>query len=190
MSPKDLCTIEFMDKFIEAGVKVFKIEGRARSAEYVRRTVECYRKAADAVCDGCYTPELTAQLKASLSEVFNRGFWDGYYQGAELGEWSNVYGSQATKKKIYLGKITNWFDKISVAEIAVEATDLPAGSEIMVIGATTGTVIFKADDIRVDFKTVDVARKGERCSVASADKLHRGDKVFLWVASDEGQACD
>ena len=190
MSPKDLCTIEFMDKFIEAGVKVFKIEGRARSAEYVRRTVECYRKAADAVCDGCYTPELTAQLKASLSEVFNRGFWDGYYQGAELGEWSNVYGSQATKKKIYLGKITNWFDKISVAEIAVEATDLPAGSEIMVIGATTGTVIFKADDIRVDFKTVDVARKGERCSVASADKLHRGDKVFLWVASDDGQACD
>lgn len=190
MSPKDLCTIEFMDKFIEAGVKVFKIEGRARSAEYVRRTVECYRRAADAVCDGCYTPELTAQLKASLSEVFNRGFWDGYYQGAELGEWSNVYGSQATKKKIYLGKITNWFDKISVAEIAVEATDLPAGSEIMVIGATTGTVIFKADDIRVDFKTVDVARKGERCSVASADKLHRGDKVFLWVASDEGQACD
>ena len=190
MSPKDLCTIEFMDKFIEAGVKVFKIEGRARSAEYVRRTVECYRKAADAVCDGCYTPGLTAQLKASLSEVFNRGFWDGYYQGAELGEWSNVYGSQATKKKVYLGKITNWFDKISVAEIAVEATDLPAGSEIMVIGATTGTVIFKADDIRVDFKTVDVARKGERCSVASADKLHRGDKVFLWVASDEGQACD
>ena len=190
MSPKDLCTIEFMDKFIEAGVKVFKIEGRARSAEYVRRTVECYRKAADAVCDGCYTPELTAQLKASLSEVFNRGFWDGYYQGAELGEWSNVYGSQATKKKIYLGKITNWFDKISVAEIAVEATDLPSGSEIMVIGATTGTVIFKADDIRVDFKTVDVARKGERCSVASVDKLHRGDKVFLWVASDEGQACD
>ena len=183
MSPKDLCTLEFMDKFIEAGVKVFKIEGRARSAEYVRRTVECYRKAADAVCDGGYTPELTAQLKASLSEVFNRGFWDGYYQGAPLGEWSSVYGSQATKKKVYLGKVTNWFDKISVAEIAVEAADLPAGSEIMVIGATTGTVIFKADDIRVDFKSVPVAVKGERCSVASTDKLHRGDKVFLWIDS-------
>ena len=181
MSPKDLCTIEFMDKFIEAGVKVFKIEGRARSAEYVRRTVECYRRAADAVCDGEYTPELTAELKASLSEVFNRGFWDGYYQGAPLGEWSSVYGSQATKKKVYLGKVTNWFDKISVAEISVEAADLPAGSEIMVIGATTGTVIFKADDIRVDFKSVPVAVKGDRCSVASADKLHRGDKVFLWV---------
>ena len=171
MSPKDLCTIEFMDKFIDAGVKVFKIEGRARSAEYVRRTVECYRRAADAVCDGVYTPELTASLKASLSEVFNRGFWDGYYQGARLGEWSSVYGSQATRKKVYLGKI------------AVEAADLPAGSEIMVIGNTTGCVIFKADDIRVDFKSVDVARKGERCSVASADKLHRGDKVFLWIAS-------
>ncbi len=183
MSPKDLCTIEFMDKFIDAGVKVFKIEGRARSAEYVRRTVECYRRAADAVCDGVYTPELTASLKASLSEVFNRGFWDGYYQGARLGEWSSVYGSQATRKKVYLGKVSNWFDKIGVAEIAVEAADLPAGSEIMVIGNTTGCVIFKADDIRVDFKSVDVARKGERCSVASADKLHRGDKVFLWIAS-------
>ena len=183
MSPKDLCTIEFMDKFIDAGVKVFKIEGRARSAEYVRRTVECYRRAADAVCDGVYTPELTASLKASLSEVFNRGFWDGYYQGARLGEWSSVYGSQATRKKVYLGKVSNWFDKIGVAEIAVEATDLPAGSEIMVIGNTTGCVIFKADDIRVDFKSVDVARKGERCSVASADKLHRGDKVFLWISS-------
>ncbi len=183
MSPKDLCTIEFMDKFIDAGVKVFKIEGRARSAEYVRRTVECYRRAADAVCDGVYTPELTASLKASLSEVFNRGFWDGYYQGARLGEWSSVYGSQATRKKVYLGKVSNWFDKIGVAEIAVEAADLPAGSEIMVIGNTTGCVIFKADDIRVDFKSVDVARKGERCSVASADKLHRGDKVFLWISS-------
>ncbi|MBQ9184741.1 MAG: U32 family peptidase [Bacteroidales bacterium] len=183
MSPKDLCTIEFMDKFIDAGVKVFKIEGRARSAEYVRRTVECYRKAADAVCDGVYTPELTASLKASLAEVFNRGFWDGYYQGARLGEWSSVYGSQATMKKVYLGKVSNWFDKIGVAEIAVEAADLPAGSEIMVIGNTTGTVVFKADDIRVDFKSVDVARKGERCSVASAEKLHRGDKVFLWVKS-------
>lgn len=183
MSPKDLCTIEFMDKFIDAGVKVFKIEGRARSAEYVRRTVECYRRAADAVCDGVYTPELTASLKASLSEVFNRGFWDGYYQGARLGEWSSVYGSQATRKKVYLGKVSNWFDKIGVAEIAVEAADLPAGSEIMVIGNTTGCVIFKADDIRVDFKSVDVARKGERCSVSSADKLHRGDKVFLWIAS-------
>ena len=184
MSPSDLCTIEFMDKFIDAGVKVFKIEGRARSAEYVRRTTECYRKAADAVCDGEYTPELTASLKASLSEVFNRGFWNGYYLGEELGKWSEVYGSQATKKKVYCGKVTNWFDKIGVAEIAVEAADIPAGSELMAIGATTGMYLFTADDIRVDFKSVDIAPKGEKCSVKIDGKLRRGDKVFLWVPSD------
>lgn len=185
MSPKDLCTIEFMDLFIDAGVRVFKIEGRARSAEYVRRTVECYRRAADAVCDGTYDAATKEALKASLAQVFNRGFWDGYYQGASLGEWSNVYGSQATRRKIYLGKVTNWFDKIGVAEISVEATELPSGSEIMVIGATTGCEVFVADDIRVDFKTVDIALKGERCSVASPAKLHRGDKVFLWVENTE-----
>ena len=184
MSPKDLCTIEFMDKFIDAGVKVFKIEGRARSAEYVRRTVECYRKAADAVCTGTYSPELKASLKASLSEVFNRGFWDGYYLGARLGEWSEVYGSQATRKKVYCGKVTNWFDKIGVAEIAVEAADIPAGSELMAIGSTTGMYLFTADDIRVDFKTVSLAPKGERCSVAVPEKLRRGDKIFLWVPSE------
>lgn len=184
MSPKDLCTIEFMDKFIEAGVKVFKIEGRARSAEYVRRTAECYRKAADAVCDGTYSAELTAALKARLAEVFNRGFWDGYYLGAKLGEWSDIYGSQATRKKVYCGKVTNWFDKIGVAEIAVEAADIPSGSELMAIGATTGMLEFKADDIRVDFKTVSLAPKGERCSIAVPEKLRRGDKIFLWVPSE------
>ncbi len=184
MSPRDLCTIEFMDKFIEAGVKVFKIEGRARSAEYVRRTAECYRKAADAVCDGTYSAELTAALKARLAEVFNRGFWDGYYLGAKLGEWSDVYGSQATRKKVYCGKVTNWFDKIGVAEIAVEAADIPSGSELMAIGATTGMLEFKADDIRVDFKTVSLAPKGERCSIAVPEKLRRGDKIFLWVPSE------
>ena len=192
MSPKDLCTIEFMDKFIEAGVRVFKIEGRARSAEYVRRTAECYRKAADAVCSGTYTDELKKGLRASLAEVCNRGFWDGYYLGARLGEWSEVYGSQATRRKTYFGKVTNWFDRIGVAEIAVEAAHLPSGSEIMVIGATTGCVTFTAGDIRVDFKKVDVAQKGEHCSVAVPPevlakcpdgKLRRGDKVFLWEAT-------
>ena len=184
MSPRDLCTIEFMDKFIEAGVKVFKIEGRARSAEYVRRTAECYRKAADAVCDGTYSAELTAALKERLAEVFNRGFWDGYYLGAKLGEWSDVYGSQATRKKVYCGKVTNWFDKIGVAEIAVEAADIPSGSELMAIGATTGMLEFTADDIRVDFKTASLAPKGERCSIAVPEKLRRGDKIFLWVPSE------
>ena len=166
MSPKDLCTIEFMDKFIEAGVKVFKIEGRARSAEYVRRCAGCYRRAADAVCEGTYTPELTARLRERLAEVFNRGFWDGYYLGAKLGEWSAVYGSQGTRKKVYCGKVSNWFDKIGVAEITVEAHPLHIRDEVMAIGTTTGCLPFRIDDMRVDFQPVETAPQGVRCSVA------------------------
>ena len=179
MSPKDLCTIEFMDKIIDAGVKVFKIEGRARSAEYVKRCASCYRRAADAVCEGTYTPELASSLKTELSEVFNRGFWDGYYQGARLGQWSEVYGSQATRRKVYCGKVTNWFDRIGVTEIAVEATDLHVGDCVMAIGSTTGVVEFTVEDLRVDLKQTDTAHKGERCSVAS-ERLRRGDKIFIW----------
>lgn len=183
MSPKDLCTIEFMDKIIDAGVKVFKIEGRARSAEYVKRCALCYRTAADAVCEGKYTPELASKLKEQLSEVFNRGFWDGYYQGAKLGEWSSVYGSNATRKKVYCGKVTNWFDKINVAEVAVESATLHKGAEVIAIGATSGVVEFTADDIRVDLKDATVAEKGIRCSIAINPKLgrlRRGDKIYLW----------
>ena len=166
MSPKDLCTIEFMDKIIDAGVKVFKIEGRARSAEYVKRCAQCYRQAADAVCDGTYTSELAASLKAELSEVFNRGFWDGYYQGARLGEWSAVYGSSATRKKVYCGKVTNWFDRIGVAEIAVESVPLKVGAHCMATGATTGVIEFTVNDLRVALKPAEEAVKGVRCSVA------------------------
>lgn len=166
MSPKDLCTIEFMDKIIDAGVKVFKIEGRARSAEYVKRCSQCYRQAADAVCDGTYTPELAASLKDELSEVFNRGFWDGYYQGARLGEWSSVYGSSATRKKVYCGKVTNWFDRIGVAEIAVESAPLKLGAKCMATGATTGVIEFTVNDLRVALKPAEEAVKGVRCSVA------------------------
>ncbi len=186
MSPKDLCTIEFMDKIIDSGVKVFKIEGRARSAEYVKRCASCYRRAADAVCEGSYTPELALELKQELGEVFNRGFWDGYYQGAKLGEWSAVYGSQATRKKVYCGKVSNWFDRIGVAEIAVESAPIRKGDSLMAIGETTGVVEFKAEDIRVNFESTDLAPKGVRCSVAvdasdSPDgKLRRGDKVYIW----------
>lgn len=183
MSPKDLCTIEFMDKIIDAGVKVFKIEGRARSAEYVKRCASCYREAADAVCDGTYTPELAASLKEKLAEVFNRGFWDGYYQGAKLGEWSSVYGSSATRKKVYSAKVTNWFDKINVAELAVESAPLHIGDEVMAIGSTTGVVEFKIEDMRVDLKPAETAEKGVRCSVAidpSLGRLRRGDKVYIW----------
>ena len=186
MSPKDLCTIDFMDRIIESGVKVFKIEGRARSAEYVRRCASCYRRAADAVCDGTYSPELAASLKEELSEVFNRGFWDGYYQGAYLGQWSDVYGSQATLKKVYCGKVTNWFDRIGVVEIAVESAPLHIGDRAMAIGATTGVVEFSVEDMRVNLKSADMAGKGVRCSVAvdpslcPEGRLRRGDKIYIW----------
>ena len=182
MSPKDLCTIEFMDRIIESGVQVFKIEGRARSAEYVKRTAQCYREAADAVCDGTYTKAKAEELKARLEEVFNRGFWDGYYQGAYLGQWSDVYGSQATRRKVYAGKVTNWFDRIGVAEVTVESAPIKAGTDLMAIGSTTGVVEFRAEDIRVNFEPVGEAPKGCKCSIAlpEGSKLRRGDKVYIW----------
>jgi len=194
MSPKDLCTIEFMDKIIDAGVTVFKIEGRARSAEYVKRVTSCYRTAADAVCNGTYTPEFAAGLKEKLSEVFNRGFWDGYYQGARLGQWSEVYGSKATRKKVYCGKVTNWFGKIGVAEILVESAPLKLGDDILAIGPSTGVVELKTKEIRVDLKPVEEAGKGVFCSIpvnfseisdktdASGERrLRRGDKIYIWA---------
>ena len=190
MSPKDLCTIDFMDRIIESGVKVFKIEGRARSAEYVKRCASCYRRAADAVCDGSYTPELAASLKGELAEVFNRGFWDGYYQGAYLGQWSEVYGSQATLKKVCCGKVSNWFDRIGVVEISVESCPLNIGDRAMAIGATTGVVEFTVEDMRVNLKPAQTAGKGVRCSVAVDPsicpdrRLRRGDKIYIWKEKD------
>ena len=198
MSPKDLCTIEFADKFVEAGVKVFKIEGRARSADYVKTTARCYRKAADAVADGTFTPEMGSALKEELATVFNRGFWDGYYLGARMGEWSSVYGSQATRRKVYVGKVTNWFARIGVVEVQVEATPLRRGEEVLFIGHTTGILPVKAEDLRVDLEPADVCPQGVRCSIAvplegmpedhvnpdsePGERLHprRGDKVFRW----------
>ena len=198
MSPKDLCAIEFADKFVEAGVKVFKIEGRARSADYVKTTARCYRKAADAVADGTFTPEMGAALKEELATVFNRGFWDGYYLGARMGEWSSVYGSQATRRKVYVGKVTNWFARIGVVEVQVEATPLRRGEEVLFIGHTTGILPVKAEDLRVDLEPADVCPQGVRCSIAvplegmpedhvnpdsePGERLHprRGDKVFRW----------
>jgi len=186
MSPKDLCTVEFLDKIVASGVRVMKIEGRARSADYVKRCASVYRRAADAVCDGVFTPELAAGLKAELAEVFNRGFWDGYYQGARLGEWSSVYGSQATRTKVYCGKVTNWFDRIGVAEIAVETNPLAVGDKILVMGPTTGVAEFEIRDIRVNLESCSVAPKGSRCSIAvPADacqdgRLRRADKVYIW----------
>jgi len=196
MSPKDLCTIDFMDKIIDSGVRVFKIEGRARSADYVRRCASCYRKAADAVCDGTFTPETAAALKNSLAEVFNRGFWDGYYLGAPLGEWSSVYGSQATRRKVYCGKVTNWFHKIGVVEVHVETVGISKGDRILFIGPTTGVLEMEVEDMRVDLEPADEAPKGVDCSIAvplwdmpadhvtqrPEEPIHprRGDKVYVW----------
>ncbi len=201
MSPKDLCTIEFMDKIIDAGVTVFKIEGRARSAEYVKKVTSCYRRAADAVCEGRFSGELASALKAELSEVFNRGFWDGYYQGARLGEWSEVYGSCAKRRKVYCGKVTNWFDKLSVAEILVESASLHRGDRILITGPSTGVVETTVSEIRVDLKPVDSADKGVYCSIpidfsqdsdtirevaGSPNRLRRSDKLYIW--SETGEA--
>lgn len=202
MSPKDLCTIEFLDKIAAAGVRVFKIEGRARNPEYVKRTTQCYRRAADAVADGTFTAELGAALKEELADVFNRGFWDGYYQGAPLGEWSAVYGSQARRHKEYCGKVTNWYSKLGVAEITVESATLHVGDEILFMGPTTGVVETRVEEIRLDLAPVPQAVRGDICSIpvrsdgnaggsgengcagGSGDGIvRRGDKVYLWVES-------
>ena len=264
MSPKDLCTIEFVDKIIEAGISVFKIEGRARSAEYVKIVTSAYRQAADACQDtpasestandaseatrktgasanstsaaesnangsankinaaesnangsasstiaaesnangsasktnaaecnangsanasavmGRFTPELKSQLKERLSGVFNRGFWDGYYLGARLGEWSEVYGNKAARKKVYAAKVTNYFSKLGVAEVLVEAGEINVGDEILIIGPSTGCIEHKVAEIRVDLKPVQKAVKGDLCSIPIAEKLRRSDKLYIW----------
>ena len=166
MSPKDLCTVEFLDKMAEAGVSVFKIEGRARNAEYVKTCSSCYRRAADAIEAETFSRELGASLKEELARVFNRGFWDGYYQGARLGEWSSVYGSQATRTRVYSGRVTNWFSRIGVAEILVESEPLRLGDEVLVTGPTTGVIELTVSDLRVDGAPADLAPKGVRCSLA------------------------
>lgn len=187
MSPKDLCTIEFMDKMVDAGVSVFKIEGRARSAEYVKKVVSAYRRAADAVLERRFTPELSLSLKKELEQVFNRGFWDGYYQGARLGEWSSVYGNKATRKKVYIGKITNYFTNIAVAELLVETGSLSVGNNILIIGPSTGVIEMKIPEIRVDLKPAERAGKGVCCSIPVKEKLRRSDKVYLFEEETETQ---
>lgn len=178
MSPKDLCTVEFVDKMIRSGVSVLKIEGRARSAEYVKTVTSAYREAADAVEAGTFTPELASGLKDRLSTVFNRGFWDGYYQGARLGQWSEVYGSKATRQKTYIGKVTNFFSNIGVSEILVEAAPISVGDTLMIIGATTGVVEFTIPEIRVDLKPADTCEQGTYCSIPVQERIRRGDKVY------------
>jgi U32 family peptidase len=185
MSPKDLCTIGFLDKLIGSGVRVLKIEGRARSAEYVKEVSKCYDEAANAIAEGTFTTEKTEVWKARLATVFNRGFWDGYYLGQKMGEWNANYGSSATKRKLYIGKITNYFTKLNVAEIKLENGDLKKGDTILITGPTTGVVEYIAEEIRVDLKVTEIALKGELCSIKTEDYLRRSDKVYKWVDASE-----
>jgi len=181
MSPKDLKTIHFLNKILDAGVTVLKIEGRARAPEYVKTTVECYREAVDAWLSGTFTDEKVARWDQRLATVFNRGFWDGYYLGQRLGEWSHNYGSLATKRKIYLGKGTNYFPNIQVAEFKLETGNLAVGDEIIITGPTTGVIETTVNEIRVKLEPVAEARKGEHFSIPIPQKVRRSDKLFKVV---------
>lgn len=179
MSPKDLCTIGFLDKIVKAGVRVLKIEGRGRSADYVRTVTECYREAVEAIEEGSYSRDKIDHWMQRLATVFNRGFWDGYYLGRKLGEWSERYGSQATENKVYLGLIRNYFGKINVAEVQLQTNEtLKVGDEIMVIGETTGVYRDTVKELRTDRDPVPEVHQGDRFSFASKELLHRGDKVY------------
>lgn len=181
MSPKDLCTIGFLDKIVEAGVTVFKIEGRGRGPEYVKRVTQCYREAAMAVQEGTFTPEKAQHWLQRLQEVYNRGFWDGYYLGRKMGEWTERYGSQATRRKQYLGLVTNYFAKIGVAEVKMETHQMLLNDPLLITGPTTGALEFVIEEIRVDLQKVNATQKGELCSIPVPELVRRGDKVFKWV---------
>jgi len=185
MSPKDLCTIGFIDKLIDAGVTVLKIEGRARSAEYVKVVSSCYDEALLAIEEGSFSREKTEEWRTRLATVFNRGFWDGYYLGQTIGEWNTSYGSSATIRKVYIGKITNYFTRLNVAEIKLENGDLNKGDTILVTGPTTGAVEYIIDEIRVDLRATEKSLKGELCSIKTPDYLRRSDKVFKLVNASE-----
>ena len=178
MSPKDLCTLPFLDKLLDAGVKILKIEGRGRSPEYTKVTVGVYSEAVEAINKGEFTEEKIAAWTERLRSVYNRDFWDGYYLGRKMGEWTQRYGSQATKTKIFVGTVTNFFGKINVAEIRMETNDLKVGDDIMIIGPTTGVYEDRISEIRVDLKAVDSTEKGELCSIPTKDVIRRGDKVY------------
>ncbi len=179
MSPKDLKTIHFLNKMIDAGVRVFKIEGRARGPEYVSLAVRCYSEAIEAVCDGTYSEEKIAVWDGQLGKIFNRGFWNGYYLGQRLGEWSAKYGSSATRVKEYRAKGVRYFSNIGVAEFYMETGELHVGDEIVITGPTTGTIIQTVEEIRVGLEPVEKAVKGDSFSIAVAQKVRPSDKLYL-----------
>lgn len=181
MSPRDLKTIHFMNKMIDSGVRVFKLEGRARGPEYVRTVVECYKQAIGSVIDGTYSQEKIDEWDKRLITVFNRGFWDGYYLGQRLGEWSPIYGSEATKRKLYVAKGMKYFSNIGVAEFLCETHSVKVGDEILITGPTTGAVTVILEEIQVDYKSVDEAKKGDKFSFKIDQKIRPSDKLFVMV---------
>lgn len=181
MSPKDLKTIHFMNKMMDAGVRVFKIEGRARGPEYVRIVVECYKEAVEAYCEGTFSDEKVMKWNERLATVFNRGFWDGYYLGQRLGEWSSNYGSGSTKRKVYIGKGIKYFSNLGVAEFLMETQSLKVGDEFVITGPTTGAVFGTVSEIRVDLRSVDETVKGEKFSIKVDEKIRPSDKLFKLV---------
>lgn len=184
MSPKDLKTIGFLDKMMEAGVSVFKIEGRARSAEYVYTVVKCYKEAIKAVLDGTFCEEKVEEWNRQLSTVFNRGFWDGYYMGQRLGEWSERYGSNATEKKMYVGKGVKYFSRLGVGEFYIEAGEINVGDRLVIIGPTTGAIYVTADEIHFDNGPVQKALKGQAVSIAVPEKIRPSDKLYKLVSNE------
>ncbi len=185
ISPKDLKTIHFLNKILDAGVTVLKIEGRARSAEYVKTTAQCYSEAAQAYIDGTFTLEKIENWNTRLEEVFNRGFWNGYYLGQRLGEWSSNYGSKASKRKFYLGKTTNYFTNLGVAEFKLETGPLEVGDEVIIAGPTTGVVQTYVEEIRVALEPVPKAEKGESFSMKVPEKIRRADKLYKMIDASE-----
>ena len=188
MSPKDLKTIHFLNKMVDAGVTVFKIEGRARGPEYVSIAVEAYDRALKAICDGSYDDALIAELDKRLEMIFNRGFWDGYYLGQRLGEWSAKYGSSATRTKQYIAKGVRYFSKLGVAEFLMEAGELKVGDEVVITGPTTGAEIVTVEEIRVDLQPVDKAVKGQSISIPVPCKVRPSDRMYLWVDTTSTKA--
>jgi putative protease len=184
MSPKDLKTIRFMDEMMEAGVRVFKIEGRARGPEYVRTVVECYKEAIRSYLDGTLTEEKKDAWDERLKTVFNRGFWNGYYLGQRLGEWSKNYGSEATERKIYVGKGMKYFSNIGVAEFLVEAAEMSVGDKLLVTGPTTGAMFLTLEEARVNLKPVQTVHKGEHVSFKVPEKIRPSDKLYKLVAPE------
>lgn len=180
MSPKDLKTIHFLNKMIDAGVSVFKIEGRARGPEYVALTVRTYSEAIQSICDGTYSEDKIREWDESLAKVFNRGFWDGYYMGQRLGEWSSKYGSSATKVKRYIAKGVRYFPKLGVGEFLMEAGELHPGDEIVITGTDTGAIIMTVDELRLEYDPVPVVKKGESFSLKVPRKIRPSDRMYLW----------